>query len=104
MKDIPFSQAIILRHEDLGERKVASCGEAMECLETEWPAWARGRSWRRALMICREALETKMDEKKARQRLMKAARRAGMMAIRRRDSAAYRTNSGKSAIASSALR
>jgi hypothetical protein len=80
MNDIPFSDPLILQFQTTGQRRVASCLAAMQCLENEWPNWARGRSWRRAKFACGDALEGRLDAKKARQRLLKAARRAGILA------------------------
>lgn len=85
MNDIPFSDPLILQLQATGQRRVASCLAAMQCLEDEWPNWAKGRSWRRAKLACSDALEGRLDAKKARQRLLKAARRAGILAMPRRN-------------------
>lgn len=90
MNDIPFSEPLILQLQATGQRRVASCLEAMKCLENEWPNWARGRSWRRASLACSNALEGQLDAKKARQRLLKAAQRAGILATSRRSDNPYR--------------
>jgi hypothetical protein len=60
-------------------RKVASSFEALECLEQEWPEWARGRNWRAADRVCRDALEGWRGPRDARKAFIKAAARAGIM-------------------------
>lgn len=89
MNDVPFSAPLILQLKATGPRRVSTCLEAMKCLENEWPNWARGRNWRRAMLACREALNGRLDAKKARQRLLKAAQRAGILATPRRNDASY---------------
>ena len=49
MNDIAFSEHVILHLPGTGDRKVATSFEAIECLQNEWPQWARGGSWRRLL-------------------------------------------------------
>lgn len=89
MNDILFSDPLILQFQTAGQRRVASCHAAMQCLENEWPNWARGRSWRRAKLACGDALAGRLDAKKARQRLLKAARRAGILATSERSDLPY---------------
>lgn len=84
MNDIPFSEPLILQIQATGQRRVASCLEAIKCLENEWPDWAKGRSWRRAWLACSDALEARLDARRARQRLLKAAQRAGISTTSRR--------------------
>ena len=52
--------------------------EALECLDQEWPEWARGRSWRAACRACRDALEGWRGARDARRAFLKAAERAGL--------------------------
>nr|WP_240992759.1 DUF982 domain-containing protein [Mesorhizobium ciceri] len=56
MNDVPFSEPITLKLQSVGERKVASSWEAIECMQ-QWPVRARGRSWRAAYRACRDALD-----------------------------------------------
>ena len=79
MSDIAFSTPVILGLPGIGARKVATSFEAIECLHKEWPVWARGPSWRAALMACQDALEGWRDAKVARRRFVLAARKAGLM-------------------------
>lgn len=83
MSDIAFPEPVILQLPGIGERKVATSFEAIECLDREWPDWARGRSWRNALIACNDALEGWRDPKVARRRFVKAATRAALMPSRR---------------------
>lgn len=78
MKDIMFAEPVILRMPHTGLRKVATSFEALECLEREWPDWARGRHWRSATVACRDALDGWRTAKEARRSFLKAARRAGL--------------------------
>ena len=52
MNDVPFSEPITLKFQSVGERKVASTWEAIECMHQQWPDRARGRSWRAAYRAC----------------------------------------------------
>ncbi|TIM80948.1 MAG: DUF982 domain-containing protein [Mesorhizobium sp.] len=56
MNDVPFSEPITLKLQSVGERKVASSWEAIECMK-QWPDRARGRNWRAAYRACRDALD-----------------------------------------------
>ncbi|TIM65842.1 MAG: DUF982 domain-containing protein, partial [Mesorhizobium sp.] len=56
MNDVPFSEPITLKLQSVGERKVASSWEAIECMQ-QWPDRARGRNWRAAYRACRDALD-----------------------------------------------
>lgn len=94
MNDIAFSEPVILRLPGIGERKIATSFEAIQCLENEWPDWARGRSWRSAHIACRDVLDGWRDARKARQRLVKAARRAGILAVQRHGMAEHRRPAG----------
>jgi len=89
MNDILFSEPLVLQLQVTGPRRVVGCLDAMKCLEDEWPNWAKGRSWRRARLACSNALEGRMDAQKARQRLLKAAQRAGILGASRRDNTRY---------------
>lgn len=83
MTDVAFSKPVVLRLPGIGARKVATSYEAIECLENEWPDWARGRSWRNAYFACRDALDGWCSEKGARESFTKAAIRAGFLEARR---------------------
>lgn len=78
MADIMFTEPVILRMPHTGFRKVATSFEALECLEHEWPDWARGRRWRNAIVACRDALDGWRTAKEARRSFVKAAMRAGL--------------------------
>jgi hypothetical protein len=72
MNDVRFSEPVILKSPRGLPRKVASSFEALECLDQDWPEWARGRSWRAACRACRDALEgwrSTRDARKASSRL-----------------------------------
>lgn len=84
MGDIAFSEPVVLDMPGTGARLVTSSFEALECLENEWPAGARDRNWRRAYMICRDALDGWRTPGEARRSLARAAARAGLMASRHR--------------------
>ncbi|WP_273786724.1 DUF982 domain-containing protein [Brucella intermedia] len=84
MNDVAFLEPVVLRLSGIGPRKVATSFEAIECLENEWPRWARGRSWRSALSACRDALDGWCGAKAARRSFVKGADRAGLLQGSRR--------------------
>jgi hypothetical protein len=55
MNDVAFSEHVILHLPGTGGRRVATSFDAIECLQNEWPQWARGGSWRGAQSACRDA-------------------------------------------------
>lgn len=57
MNDVAFSEPVILHLPGIGDRKVATSFEAIECLQNEWPQWAQGRNCRSAQSACRDALD-----------------------------------------------
>lgn len=77
MNDVTFSEPVILHLPGIGDRKVATSFEAIECLQAEWPQWASGRNWRSAQSACRDALDGWCGAKSARRSFVKAAARAG---------------------------
>ncbi|MBZ9699915.1 MULTISPECIES: DUF982 domain-containing protein [unclassified Mesorhizobium] len=77
MNDIRFPQPITLELSD-APRKVASSFEALECLDQQWPKWARGPSWRAAGRACRDALDGWRSGRAAYKAFLKAAKRAGL--------------------------
>jgi hypothetical protein len=82
MNDAWFSEPVMLQFPQGRARKVASSFEALECLDQEWPKWARGRSWRAACRACRDALEGWRGARDARRAFVKAAERAGLAIVR----------------------
>jgi hypothetical protein len=86
MNDVAFSEPVILHFPDMGDRKVATSFEAIECLQNEWPQRARDGSWRSAQSACRDALDGWRGAKAARRSLVKAADRAGLLSGGRRSS------------------
>lgn len=84
MTDVIFTEPVILRMPDTGFRQVATSFEALECLEREWPDWARGRRWLSAIVACRDALDGWRTAKEARRSFVKAAMRAGLVQGARR--------------------
>ncbi|MFI0847515.1 DUF982 domain-containing protein [Mesorhizobium sp. IMUNJ 23232] len=86
MNDVAFSEPVILHLPGIGDRKVATSFQAIECLHNEWPQWARGRSWRSAYAACRDALDGSCGARTARRSFVKAANRAGLLPGRRRAS------------------
>ena len=101
MNDVAFSEPVILHLPGIGDRKVATSFEAIECLQNEWPQWARGRSWRSALSACRDSLDGWCGAKAARRSFVKAADRAGLLPGPRRSSTtAWRGPAGKAGLAS----
>ena len=79
MNDVRFPEPVTLKF-PTASRNVASSFEALECLEQQWPDWARGRSWRAAGRACRDALDGWRGAREARKAFLKAARRAGLVA------------------------
>lgn len=79
MNDVTFSEPVTVVLPRGSQRKVATSFEAIECLQNEWPLWARGRSWRKACMACRNALDGWCSAKAARRRFIKAAKHAHLM-------------------------
>jgi hypothetical protein len=79
MNDIRFPEPVVLKFEATGKRRVASIYEAIECMGQQWPEWAKGRSWRAAYRICRDALDGWRSEREARKSFLKAARKAGLL-------------------------
>lgn len=104
MNDVAFSEPVILQVPGMGDRKVATSFEAIECLQNEWPQWARGRSWRTAQSACRDALDGWCGAKAARRSFVKAADRAGLLRGRRGSSepAWRRPASGDASLAAGA--
>ena len=79
MNDVTFSEPVILHLPGIGNRKVATSFEAIECLQSEWLLWARGKSWCNAQAVCRDALDGWCGAKAARRSFVKAADRAGLL-------------------------
>jgi hypothetical protein len=79
MNDIRFPEPVVLKFEATGKRRVASIYEAIERMGQQWPEWAKGRSWRAAYRICRDALDGWRSEREARKSFLKAARKAGLL-------------------------
>lgn len=100
MNDVAFSEPVILHLPGIGDRKVATSFEAIECLQNEWPQWARGRSWRSAQSACRDALDGWCGGEAARRSFVKTADRAGLLPGRRRSSAPawHRRASGEASV------
>jgi hypothetical protein len=94
MNDVRFPEPVILKFPHGLPRKVASSFEALECLDQEWPEWARDRSWRAAYRACRDALEGWRGVHDARRAFVKAAEGAGLAGRRslqlRKPSSAFR--------------
>ncbi|TGQ30830.1 MULTISPECIES: DUF982 domain-containing protein [unclassified Mesorhizobium] len=84
MNDVPFPDPITLKFQSIGERKVASSWEAIECMHQQWPDRARGRSWRAAYRACRDALDGWRTAREARKAFVKAARTAGLLVTGRK--------------------
>ncbi|MGO4562673.1 DUF982 domain-containing protein [Mesorhizobium sp. 2RAF21] len=78
MNDVRFPGPVTLEF-STGSRNVTSSFEALECLDQQWPDWARGRSWRAALRACRDALDGWRSARDARKAFLKAAKRAGLV-------------------------
>ncbi len=78
MNDVMFPEPVTLRFA-AASRNVASSFEALECLDQQWPDWARGRSWRAAGRACRDALDGWRSARDAHKAFLKAARRAGLV-------------------------
>ncbi|MCG7508436.1 DUF982 domain-containing protein [Mesorhizobium retamae] len=82
MNDVQFPEPVILIFSS-ATRKVASSFEALECLDQQWPEWARGRSWRTAARVCRDALDGWRSARDAHMAFLKAAGRAGLVPPKR---------------------
>ena len=78
MNDVRFPEPVTLKFLT-ASRNVASSFEALECLDQQWPEWARGRSWRAAERACRDALDGWRSARDAHKAFLKAARRAGLI-------------------------
>jgi len=91
MKDVAFSEPIILQLPGVGPRKVATSFEAIECLENQWPQGARESSWRSAHSVCRDALDGWRSAKSARRSFLKAASCAGILLGQQYRSIPFRT-------------
>lgn len=78
MNDVLFSKPVHLKLRST-ERKVASSWEALECLRDQWPHAARGRSYRAAYRICRDALDGWRGSQEASKAFLKAAHSAGLI-------------------------
>lgn len=78
MNDVRFPEPVTLKF-PTASRNVASSFEALECLDQQWPEWARGRNWRAAKRACRDALDGWRSARDARKAFLKAARRAGLV-------------------------
>jgi hypothetical protein len=78
MSDKTFSSPVRISIGAMGLRFVASAWEALECLRNQWPQ-PEGLEYKRAVRICRDALEGWMSPAKARQAFVKAAQRAGIL-------------------------
>lgn len=78
MNDVRFPGPVTLEF-STGSRNVTSSFEALECLDQQWPEWARERSWRAALRACRDALDGWRSARDAHKAFLKAARRAGLV-------------------------
>jgi hypothetical protein len=69
MNDVWFPEPVTLKFLT-GPRNVA------ECLDQQWPKWARGRSWRTAVRACRDALDGWCSARDAHKAFLEAVRRA----------------------------
>ncbi|MBB3395392.1 MULTISPECIES: DUF982 domain-containing protein [unclassified Rhizobium] len=79
MSDIRFPVPVRLRLTSAEVRVVANSWEALECLRDQWPEGARGRTYRAAWRVCRDALDGWRQPHEARRAFVKAARRAGLV-------------------------
>ncbi|HEV2503634.1 MAG TPA: DUF982 domain-containing protein [Mesorhizobium sp.] len=89
MNDVWFSEPVILDFRDSGERKVASCFEALECMGDQWPM--RDRAWKSAIRACRDALDGLKSAVEARRAFCRAARSARLLYPLRERRAARRS-------------
>jgi hypothetical protein len=78
MNNVWFPEPVTLKFSTTS-RNVATSFEALECLDQQWPEWARGRSWRAAERACRDALDGWRSARDAHKAFLKAARRAGLV-------------------------
>jgi len=78
MSDIQFPVPVRLRLTSAEERVVANSWEALECL-SQWPRGARGRAYRAACRVWRDALDGWRRPQEAIRAFVKAARRAGLL-------------------------
>lgn len=83
MNDVRFPEPVALRFLT-ASRNVASSFEALECLDQQWPGWARGRSWRAAVRACRDALDGWRSPRDAHKAFLKAVRRAELISAHAR--------------------
>lgn len=78
MNDVRFPEPVSLKFLT-ASRNVGSSFEALECLDQQWPEWARGRSWRAAQRACRDALDGWRNGRDAYKAFLRAARSAGLI-------------------------
>jgi hypothetical protein len=75
----PFSKSVFLRLHRTGNFQARSAWEALEYLDLHWPH-ARTAHYRRARALCQSAVDGFVDAETARNALIDAAQRAGLLA------------------------
>lgn len=76
----PFSQPVFLKLHHAGTFQARSAWEAHEYLDLHWPA-ARTPHYRQAKVLCQSAVDGLVDAEVARQAVIDAAQRSGLLAI-----------------------
>lgn len=74
-----FSKPLFLKLHDTGNFQARNAWEAHEYLDLHWPS-ARTAHYRQAKALCRAAVDGLVDAEAARQALIDAAQRAGLLA------------------------
>lgn len=75
----PFSKPVFLRLHRTGNFQARSAWEALEYLDLHWPE-ARTAHYRRARALCQSAVDGLVDAETARNAVIDAAQRAGLLA------------------------
>lgn len=77
----PFSKPVFLKLHRTGNFQARSAWEAHEYLDLHWSA-VRTAHYRQAKALCRSAIDGRVDAEVARQAVIDAAQRAGLLATR----------------------
>lgn len=75
----PFNKPVYLKLQSLGNYRAGSAWEALEYLERYWDA-PRDAHYGRAQKLCQNAIDGWTTAEKAREAVVEAARRAGVLA------------------------
>lgn len=84
----PFAQPVVVQlGRSAAPRKIATAGDAAECLVTVWPL-ERGPRHKRAIATCLEALDGRRSSEDARRAFVEAAKESDVVIVRQDNSPA----------------